>query len=162
MTAQYSKKRPRKAARLLTIPAPPHLDWLAPQRIDPDTAARITHYSPRAVSRWHRSGITDPRALALLQAHAYGLLPHLDWREWFTGPDGTLNHRSGHRDLCGIRPGHLHALQQALTHARQLDTENRRLRALIANLSQPPARWPPDSAANDAEITPQIPLFAWQ
>lgn len=50
--------------------------------------------------------------------------------------------------------------RSARTVARDARRENARLRALLETLQNPPARWPPDSAANDAEAhAPQLLLF---
>lgn len=94
-----------------------------------------------------------------LQAAAFGILPHPAWQEWLLAPNGTLNHWSGRSGLHGIRPAHLHDLENAHNTARYLLAENRRLRDLIEQLRRPAVRWPPDTAANDSERGPQLPLF---
>lgn len=148
----------RNPSKFLPIPPPPAFWFMPPVRIDAALAAQLTQRSARTVDRWRATGIDDPACLALLQAHAFGLLQHPDWREWRIAPDGTLGHWSGKRCLSGLRPVHLANLIAAHADARILRRENAALRATIEALRQPQS-WPPVMAANDSERAPQLPLF---
>lgn len=166
MNAKQSKKarRKRRAARVLTlrVPPPAHLEPVRDVALlTLEDAAALTGTSARTVQRWRAGGIPPGVYLRTLQAAAFGLLPHPAWQEWTLAPDGSLNHWTARSGLHGIRPAHLHDLANAHSTARYLLQENRRLRDLLEQARRPaPARWPPDTAANDGELGPQLPLFA--
>lgn len=163
MISSRSKKPGRQprffAPALLEIPPPDHLWHLWPLRIAIDDARQLTGRSARTVARWRVEGIGDPACLALLRIHAYGLIPHSRWREWAVDRDGFLNHWGGRRELTGIQPGHLHAIQsaydQARSHRQVADQLRREVDQLTATLAAREShRWPPFAAANDSIPAP--------
>lgn len=156
--ANHSRNRRENRPALLTIPPPDHLAAIrSPAKMPVDTAAALTGASARTVAGWRRHGIPPGSHLYTLQSVAFGLLPHPAWHEYTLAPDGTLNHWTGTRSGSGFRPAMIAFYEATAQENRLLHAELRKARALIDTLKAPPARWPPDLAANDADAS-QLPL----
>lgn len=142
------KKHPRKPGRpalprLLRVPVPVDRPDLAPLQMLDTEAARVCGCSLRTVARWRAAGIGCPTALALLQAHAYGLLPHRAWQGWHLDRDGFLMAPGLRR---GMAPAHVLAAALAFDQVADL---RRRVAALTAQLEAAGKIHAADAAAND-------------
>lgn len=85
------RRRAFRPAAPLEIPLPTHLEYVTHTvRMPVAQAAALCGRSVRTVARWRAASIDDPACLALLQVHAYGLLPGQCWQRWHVTPNGAL------------------------------------------------------------------------
>lgn len=112
---------------MMAIPPPDHLWFLGSAPLDAQRARELTGRSTRTLARQAAAGWPDRAVLAVLQAAAFGVLPHPAWREWRLDRDGFLCYWRPSRGLGAVSVADLHQ-----RHALALELST--LRGIIARL----------------------------
>lgn len=127
-TKQPRKPRGLAPTRYLYVPAPAQQAHLYRCQLDIETASAITGRSLRTLQRWCRHGIPPGVALAALQAHVFGLLPHPAWRDWRIIDSGVLCHVNG---MPPVSPGQLLHVSLTFLQLSELRQQIQQMQRLI-------------------------------